>query len=266
MADAGVTLVGSMTHEKTAKPGEKIEGQLMLKNRDEDRSADVRIYQTNYFLTADKGESYEKSANQLRSNEKWVALSQNYITVPPKALITVPYTVHVPADANLNGTYWSLIMVEPVDESSRPKGKGFGLMFKIRYAVQLITHVGTSATYDLKVVKNTVTENEEKKVFEFDLMNEGTRAVGPKVTMDVYGKDGKPAGHFEGERRRLYPGCSMRYVFNIASLDKGSYRALILADPDDDNVLAVEYELAIKTPPLVVKNTKKIVPLKRTKS
>ena len=68
------------------------------------------------------------------------------LSVPANGTVQVNYTVAVPDDENLSGTYWSVMMVEGIPagspESSNPddsaKNVGVGIRQVFRYGIQLV--------------------------------------------------------------------------------------------------------------------------------
>ena len=57
LADGNILVVGEMTREAKAGPGDKAEGKLILRNQG-DKPQDVKIYQTDYHFTAAGNNTY----------------------------------------------------------------------------------------------------------------------------------------------------------------------------------------------------------------
>jgi hypothetical protein len=64
--------------------------------------------------------------------------------------------VQIPEDDTLCGTYWSLLMVEPVPEvqaevkQDQRAQVSYGITQVVRYAAQIITHIEDSGTRQIK--------------------------------------------------------------------------------------------------------------------
>ena len=65
--------------------------------------------------------------------------------------VVVNFTVSIPNDQKLAGSYWSMLMVEGIPqsspESSRPMAKKkteMGIMQTIRYGIQIATHIANT--------------------------------------------------------------------------------------------------------------------------
>src|SRR6185437_9593803 len=147
-AEAQVSVLSSTVEEHTGGPGEKYAGRIEIANSS--RTAQVvRLYQTDYSFKANGTSTFDQAGSSPRSNSAWISLQSEQVTVPPTGTISVPYTVAVPKTDSLRGTYWSAIMVEPVEHPTPPTAKDdekprVGLGTVIRYAVQVATHIGTA--------------------------------------------------------------------------------------------------------------------------
>ena len=50
VAEAQINILGGLSHEKKARPGETYEGEIIIKNRGQG-IAEVKIYQTDYLFS-----------------------------------------------------------------------------------------------------------------------------------------------------------------------------------------------------------------------
>jgi hypothetical protein len=249
---ASISVVGDLTHERSLKPGESFEGTILLRNRGTD-AGEVKVYQTDYFFTADGKNSYDKPGTQKRSNAAWITLSPSRLTVPPGETASVTYLVKVPDQPDLKGTYWSMIMVEPIaptsPESVKPeKGKvKVGLATVIRYGVQMVTNVGPAlGEGNIRFLDKKLVRDGEKRIFQIDLENISDRTLSPLLWVELYDKGGRFIGRFESRRTRIYPGCSVRHQIDLSDVPKGDYKAVVVADNGDENVFGAEYTLSVK--------------------
>ena len=48
---------------------------------------------------------------------------------------------------------------------------------------------------------------------------------------------------FETDRKRLYPGTSVRYSVDLTEVASGSYQALVVVDNGDEHVFGAQYGL-----------------------
>jgi len=193
--------------------GGKVEGKITVRNT-EDTPVQVRIYQTDYLFFANGETVYGEPGSALRSNAGWISLSPDRLTVPPQDAATVYYAIQAPEKPALPGTYWSMLMVEPVaemdpDSSQGDKGQ-FRIQTVIRYGIQIVTDFGTSAERRIRFLEKKFIYEGAQKFLQIDIENIGESWLSLMAWAEVYGKDGNSVGRFECGRARVFPGCSIR--------------------------------------------------------
>ena len=152
ISEAGVSVIGGLTRQKEAKPGETYKGSMLIKNTGTEPQ-EVRVYQTDYLFFFDGRSIYDEAGTDPRSNANWINFNPRLLIIPGSEILVVNYTVTVPNDPNLVGTYWSMVMIEGIPKSSplssQPeKGKAkIGITHIIRYAVQMVTHIGDTGAH-----------------------------------------------------------------------------------------------------------------------
>ncbi len=243
-----IAVMGDLSHEKVSSPGETYSGTIVVRNLGE-MPEEVKVYQTDYSFTYEGKSSYDEPGLLPRSNANWITFSPKRVIIPPKEEISIQFMVQVPASDSLFGTYWSVIMVEPVPrsslESSLPE-RTLGIQTVVRYAVQIVTHIGDTGTKKIRFMKSQLIREEEKRIFQVDIENTGDRMVRPSMMLQVFDMEGKEYGPFESEPVRIYPGTSVRHRFDITSLPKGKYKALVVADCGEEDLFGIHYTLEIK--------------------
>lgn len=263
---AGVVVVGELTHEKTLEPGQRIEGSIELRNTGESEYQ-VRVYQTDYLFRADGSNLYGDPGSADRSNAGWFSVSPNRLTIPPhqKALVyysgqvpqvrqlaSVNNDLQIPVGADLTGTYWSMVMIEPVpeagvqtaeDEAGKVK---LGIQTKVRYGIQIVTNVGDEGTPQIRFLDKKLSRRQNKTVLQMDIENTGKRWLSPRVWVELYDSQGAQAGRFEGEKKRIYPGCSVRQTVDLGDVPRGIYKALVVVDNGDQYVFGARYDIGIE--------------------
>jgi hypothetical protein len=248
---AGVTVLGGLTREMTLSPGDKFEGTIQLLNKGED-AAHVKVLQTDYVFFSDGQTFYNEPGSTPRSNAGWLSISPSRITIPPKETASFYYEVKVPELLDLKGTYWSVVMIEPVADSATRKveeqdGKVvLGLQTVIRYAVQIITNIGETGNSNIRLIGNKLINYEGKTIFQSDIENTGDRWLSPFVWAELYNKDGIYIGRFESDRKRIFPTCSVRHHLDLTDVPKGQYTALLVIDNGDDRVFGANYQVRLE--------------------
>lgn len=192
---APVSVVGGLTREATLQPGAKTEGRIILRNNTE-QPQEVKVYQTDYLFWADGRNQYGEPGSTPRSNARWIVHTPQQLTVPPKSTESVYYTIQAPAQEALRGTYWSMLMVEPVAadtlEPPQPEeGKvTIGIRSVMRYAIQMVTHIGDTGARDLKFADKQLLVEAGKRTLRLDLENTGERWLRPLVWAELYDEQG----------------------------------------------------------------------------
>ena len=263
---AGVQVIGELTREKTVQPGETFEGTISLKNTGE-TFCQVNVYQTDYLFYADGSNIYGEPGTAVRSNADWLSVAPNRLSIPPNEMASVYYTVRVPQiqelasihddlqlmeSLNLVGTYWSMVMVEPVrqtgpesieDETRKVK---MGIQTRIRYGIQMVTNVGDTGARKIKFSDKKLIDQDGRKFLQMDIDNIGEMWLSPPLCVEIYDSQGAKVGRFESSKKRIYPGCSVRHRVDLTDVPKGKYQALVVADNGDEHVFGAKYDFGIE--------------------
>jgi P pilus assembly chaperone PapD len=244
-AFAGVT-IGTLTLEREVRPGETYQGSLMLTNNDNEPQ-DVVIYQTDYSFASDGSNQFGKPGTQPRSNAGWITFSPRQMQIPPHQGSDIHYVVHVPVDSALIGTYWSVIMVEevpPPDTMIHLARNETTVRQVMRYGVQCVTHIGESGTTKVQVTGARLEElQDNKKELQVDVQNTGERWIVPAAWMELYDSEGHHVGRFDSQKKRIFPGTSVRFHIELNGTYSGKYKALVVLDNGDQNVFGAKYNL-----------------------
>ncbi len=250
---AQVSVIGDLSQDKDARPGETYSGVIVVRN-DTNEPQEAKIYQTDYSFQFDGTNNYGDPGTLPRSNARWISFSPSYLTIPPQGTMAVNYSVAVPRDATdpkLAGTYWSMLMVEGIQkgsaESSLPrkdKKAEMGIMQTIRYGIQIATTITGTGTKKIEFAgARIVTEQEGKRVLQLDIRNTGEIGMRPDVYAELFNDQGTSIGKFSGVRYRIYPGTSVRQNIDVSTVPKGTYKALVVVDAGGDDVFGAQYTL-----------------------
>lgn len=251
-AHAGLAVVGGLSKISAGEPGQEMEHEIVLRNSD-DTDVVVRIYPTDYAFYADGRSVYGEPGTMDRSNAGWFTLSTEWITVPARSEAAVYYKGRVPAGEVLNGTYWSILMVEPLgppdaqqikDQLGRP---GIAVSTQVRYGVQIITDIGDTGAPDLRFLDRRLLGDNGNTVLQLDVENAGERWVYPYTWVEIYDETGGFVGRFESSQKRIFPGCSVRHEFDLSEVAGGKYTALVIIDNTDEHVFGAQYSLEIES-------------------
>jgi hypothetical protein len=248
-----IYVLGDLAQDKNAVPGDTYEGSIVIRN-DANEPAEARAYQTGYSFMCDGQTVYGPPDSQQRSNASWITFKPTRMIVPAKGSVTLTYTVAVPRDTvskPLQGTYWSMLMVEGIGkespESSVPaadKRPRLGLQQVIRYGLQIATHITGTGTKAVRFLDARVTTGGTgKPALQLDLENTGNLGIHPEVSFELFDTKGVSRGKYSGTRYRIYPATSIREVIEFPALPAGEYKALVVVDAGGDDVFGAQYTL-----------------------
>ncbi|MBN2414294.1 hypothetical protein JXO52_00545 [bacterium] len=243
---SGIVVKGELTREKTALPGMAYEGVITLSN-DGAAVVQVKVFQTDYLFTCAGETFYNDPGGHDRSNASWVEFSPTRLDVPPGGEASVSYKVTVPARESLEGTYWSMIMIEPVPEAENAplREQTLSINTVVRYGVQLVTNIEESGTPSLNFLGVQVLEGQQGLFLQVDLENRGTRWTKPLVWVDLVTEAGKKLDRRESVPMRLYPGTSVRHRIDLAGIPFDKYKALLIADGGEQAMIGQQFNLNI---------------------
>jgi len=250
LATAQVSVIGELSQDREARPGEQYNGTITVKN-DTNEPQEAKAYQTDYLFFSNGTNRYDEPGTTARSNAKWITFSPAFMTIPPQGTVVVNFTVNVPNDQKLAGSYWSMLMVEGIPqsspESSRPMAKKkteMGIMQTIRYGIQIATHIANTGERKIEFKDpKVVTKGNEGRVFQVDILNTGTLGIRPEVYLELFNAQGASMGRFPGVRYRIYPGTSVRQTIDVSNVPKGSYKALVVVDAGGEDIFGAQYNL-----------------------
>jgi hypothetical protein len=248
---SAITIPTGLTIEKTLSPGEAAQGRIEIINPDEEEVT-VRIYQTDYMFYSDGTSEFAKPGGVARSNASWITYAPDRLVIPPRGRSEVSYRISAPNDPDLKGTYWSVIMVEPLakgalEPPSPEKGKvKLGVQAVFRHAVQMVTHIGDTGKSAMEFGDKRLEKAEGHVFLVLDVKNTGERWLVPALYLDLYDGSGRALGRFEGGRLRIFPGCSVRYRVSLGGLRLGKYNALVMLDAGEGQIFGAKYTLEVK--------------------
>ena len=249
-----ITVTGALIVERNAAPGDTYQGVITLRNTT-NTAQTATLSLADYRFAAAGSNSFDPPGTNGRSNTPWITLSQQAVLVPPQGTQVVSYTVTVPGSAAtyvlglpsgappLSGSYWSVVLVEGEDRSAAPSASSaFTITPKIRFAVQLVTHVGETGDCQLAFSNPRV----QAGSMAVDVTGQGRRACRPSLKLEVYDSTGALVHTATLRGSYLYPETSARQTFALAPLTPGSYSFLVLADVGADKLQGARFQVQVR--------------------
>jgi hypothetical protein len=253
---AQISIVSELSQDKEVRPGGVYSGSIIVRN-DSNEPQEAKVYQTDYTFHYDGTNQYGKPGTHPRSNAKWIDVSPSYVSIPPKGITTLNYTITVPKKTEVDhyvGTYWSMIMVEGIAkgsaESSRPAAEGttqVGIVQNIRYGVQIASTIERTGEKKIRFIATTLNPKKGgKRLLNVDIENTGQIGIRPTVYVELFNSKGVSIGQFPSPKYRIYPGTSVRQNIDVSTVAKGTYKALVAVDAGGDNVFGSQHTLNFK--------------------
>ncbi len=245
-----IAINGSLAREYVVQPGGTYEGTVELKNL-QDSPQEVKIYQTDYLSYADGRALFDAPGLLPRSNARWITFSPTQVTVPPGETVVVRYTLQVPDDASLNGSYWSALMIEPIPAGSpeasavRPDQIGITIQQIVRYCMLIVAQVGRTGVLQAQFTDMQLAMDGDARVLVTDVVNTGERWFLGHLWVELYDTKGTLIGRFDAGERRLYPGSGVRYRAPLTGVQDADYQALVVLDCGGDDVFGANVSIRV---------------------
>lgn len=248
---AEISIKGQLTHEYEVETGATYTGKIVIDNIGEEPE-DVKVYQTDFESSAGGVRHYREFNTTPRSNAKWLTISPKRFRVPAGGTYTLHYTIKVPGDKTLDGTYWSILMAESIPKES-PESSEFapdkvtlGIRTRLRYAIRMITHIEGTGSVLPQILSSKLTEEEEKRFLQVDVLNAGTGLLRILLWSELYNEQGGYVGKYSGQRLAIFPGSSIRFKVDLTNVPKNKYRALVVMDCGNNDFFGTNYSLLIQ--------------------
>lgn len=245
-AFANIVVVNGLTHEHKASAGETYRGIVEVQNNS-DKQQYVKIYQKDYLFYHTGEILYNEPGSNERSNAKWITLSSNYTKIAAGEKLSIQYEVTVPNSDSLIGSYWSLIMVEGVNNiDTNTIAGGISIQSVMRYAIQVITNINETGLRRLEFINVKLMLEDSTRFLQVDIKNTGERFMSPVLKLELFDASGNSVAIFEAIKRKVYPGTSTRSRVVIKEVPPGVYQALLIADNGDEDVFGLNLSLELE--------------------
>lgn len=245
---AGIVVLNGLTHSYKIENGKVYKGKIAIENTSS-TPQNVKLFLQDFTYHADGTFNYTELHTNNRTNGNWIKLNTNLVTLKGKEKTEVFYEITVPNQPLDPGSYWSVIIVEPVDDIKPSDNKpGVNITSVVRYAVQVITDIETEkAKPDLKFENVKVEKEEGKQTVKIAIANNGNLYCRPTASIEIYHrKTGKKIGTFSSLTMGLLPTTSKTFPIEISKVPPDQYTATIMATDEEENAFAINVELEVK--------------------
>jgi hypothetical protein len=238
--------------ERAASPGASYVSTILLRNSSRASQA-VRIYQEDYRFYADGRSVFTPAGSHARSNASWISLPSSQVVLQAGETYELAASVAVPNDSQRVGSYWSLVLIEPVVaaatsgiDAKAPNGTS-SIVTRVRQAIQLVTHIAETGKHDVRIGEPRLTSDAAgKREVRVLIENTGERAYRPQVSLEILAADGRTVFTHKQERGLIYPGTSIDQLFDLTSLKGGEYALLLVVDTGSADMFGARYRLRLQ--------------------
>lgn len=252
-AQAQVALLTRLIQDAVVAPGEVHAGHIALRNQGT-ASETVTLHQADFATQCDGGRKFDRPAGRRsRSNAPWISLERDRVTIDPGTTVRIGYSVRVPTQGGLDGSYWSVIVASVVPRTTEPlvtkprNPKEFVFTFspKFSYASLILTHVGVPKAGDLEIQDRQVIQTKEQRCLRLGVATTGSYVTEAKIWADLFGLDGSSQGRIKGQNARAYPGDCANFDLDLSTVPAGTYKAQVVLDAGGDQVFGATYDLEL---------------------
>jgi hypothetical protein len=238
----GFSVQDGLSREFTFISGQHHDGVLEILN-DSNEDEVLRLFQTDYLFYADGTNEYGKPGSVERSNSHWIKFMPVDIMVPAHGTAFVNYTIDVPSSENLTGSYWSMLIIEPVLDDGPEISSGIGIRTVIRKAVQFVTTIEGTGTSNIEI-EGSLNNIDDNIVLQINISNSGDLWLRPDIWAEIYNSDGALVERIDNQKKRIYPSCSVSQQFKL-NYPSGKYSAMIIIDNGGDDVWGSQYQFEL---------------------
>lgn len=245
---ASIVVLNGLTHIYKVENGQIYKGKVTLQNTG-NAPQSVKIFLQDFSYQSDGAIYYTAPHTNEKSNTDWIKLNTNLVSLKAKEKTDVYFEIAIPDKMTLSGSYWSVIIVEPVDDI-KPSNNSPGVTITsvVRYAIQVITNYDTeNVKPSLKFESVKVEKEGKQKTVRIGIANNGNVYCKPTANIEIYNrKTGDKVGTFSSMPMGLLPNTSKSFNIDISKILPDKYNAVIIATDEDENAFALNVELEVK--------------------
>lgn len=244
--NASIVVLNGLTHENQIEPGETYRGTIKIQNAGANEKG-VRVYVRDYWFSFTGENKHDPGGTLERSNADWITFNPELLTLDSSEIATIEYEVRVPDVDSLKGTYWSVLMVEGIAApDTNNVEEGVKIRTAIRYAVQIITNVGSNGSSDLQFLGMELGKQEEVDMLYVAVENTGDCILKPEFTLELFNESGNSVGILRSEKKKTFPGTSILTSIQLEGIKPGNYNGVLIADCGEDRLYGTNLSIELE--------------------
>lgn len=231
---SSVVVVNGLTHVHNGVNGETITGEIILMNTSiKDQRVTFNLSEA--IFSCDSPRVFSNLQSHDQSSSAWYDGNLMDKVLAPKEKYIYKYSIHIPNDETLEGTFWTSLMIEvetPIKEE-RLTNK-IDLDTKVRYAVGLVTNVNEQEQIKVDFNGVELCRTETTKSLKVKISNQSTFLSGVKLSLEIFNKKGVMILELKSGRNMVFPNSCREFNFNLAPLEAGEYEGVLIANAKEE--------------------------------
>ena len=247
-SQANIVILNGLSHNYKVENGKVYKGKISIENTGS-QPQNVKLFLQDFTYQSDGSINYTAPNTNSKTNSEWIKLNTNLISLKAKEKTEVFYEITVPKKISDAGSYWSVVIVEPVENIKPSNNKqGINITSVVRYAIQIITDIDSEkAKPDLKFEGVKIDKEDGRKIVKIAISNKGNLYCKPTATIEFYNKKtGEKIGTFSSIPMGLLPQTSKSFHIDISKMPADKYNAVLITTDEEENAFALNVELEVK--------------------
>jgi hypothetical protein len=235
--DASLVLQDNVQKVFDTSFGETVSGSVQLYNPTH-RPLNVRISQADFVYNERDERFFIEPGKYARSNANWIRYTGLH-TIPPFETYNFTFSVSVPNQRELVGSYWSILFIE---EDIHLFDTHNDIVFQMRFAVLVINNIRNTGDIDFNF-NDIVFTNDSVSLI---LHNTGSLWFETTIKIDIFNDNAQLIGRYSFEGNSILPGLGRVFNFPIQTMISGNYHAVIVAEVGDNQIFGHQVSFTIR--------------------
>ena len=222
--------------ELSAQPGSVITQAVRVYS--ESVGDNINVTLGDFNITPNGEGQYFKAGVIAQSAAKWFTVTPVVFALPPKGSVETSFTIRVPNDPTLHGSYWGMVFF---NTSPRPSNGGqVNLAVTGRIGVAVYINVGSGIQ---KAQAGNLKFDVATRTLNYTFQNQGDTLLRPAVRLALVGADGKRFASLDLDDFPILPGGVHLGSFQLPAavqLPSGSFLAVLTFEYGDHKLIAAQ--------------------------
>ena len=172
------------------QPGEIKEDAIELANLTK-KQVSLDIYTVDALTTKEGAFALRNKNEPKKDTGAWIALSTNEVNLGPQEVKVIPFTVVVPANADVGDHAGGIVVVQK-ESSQQTIDQQFGVNVVTRVGVRIYANIPGEIIRQLRITNFIIEKRENQRMFILELTNQGNVRLEPEgelMVKNIFGKE-----------------------------------------------------------------------------